>query len=99
MKKVKNKLRVIHFPQVPCKPFIVNVKDEEEAHKISEVLAEQHLWLLEQNIIPDYSNAICVEMFDETAEVEKDEDQWCDYWNEAELMEFDEFVETYITKK
>ena len=54
MQKVSNKLRVSHFPQIPCKPFIVEVKDEEQA-------------------------------------------DWVDYYNEEEGMEFDEFVETYLS--
>jgi hypothetical protein len=24
---------------------------------------------------------------------------WCDYWNEEELMEWDEFEETYLQNK
>jgi len=30
------KLRVAHYPQIPCKPFIVEVKDEEQAYLVSE---------------------------------------------------------------
>lgn len=91
MKKVTNKLRVLHYPQVPCNPFIVDVKDEEEAYKITQVLAYQHLWLFENKIIPDYANSICVVMFDKT------ENEWVDYYNELEGMEWDEIVETYIS--
>lgn len=40
-------------------------------------------------MIPDYSNAIIVEVFDE-------ELGWTDYWNESECMEWDEFKETYF---
>ena len=98
MQKVTNKLRVSHYPQVPCKPFIVEVADEFEASKISNVLANQHLFLFENNIIPDYSNAITVEMWDENSDGEGKAD-WIDYWNEEEGMEFSEFEETYITKQ
>ena len=98
MQKVTNKLRVSHYPQVPCKPFIVEVADEFEASKISNVLANQHLFLFENNIIPDYSNAITVEMWDENSDGEG-EAGWVDYWNEEEGMSFDEFEETYITKQ
>lgn len=90
MKKVQNKLRVSHFPQVPCKPFTVEVKDEEQAHLMVEALANQHLFLFDNNFIPDYANILLVEMFEDG--------EWIDYWNEEELMEFDEFVETYLTE-
>lgn len=50
MQKVTNKLRVSHYPQLPCKPFIVEVADEFEASKISNVLANQHLFLFENKI-------------------------------------------------
>ena len=96
MKTVKNKLRVLHFAQVPCKPFIVNVKDEIEAKKIFDVLAEQHLFLYKQNIIPDYSNAIVVEMWDDELDADEDGSKWCNYWNEEEMMEWEEFEETYL---
>ena len=43
MNNVKNKLRVMHYAQVPCKPFIVDVSNEREAKKIMDVLADQHL--------------------------------------------------------
>ena len=95
MKKVTNKLRVLHYPQIPCKPFIVEVKDEEQAFLISETLANQHLFLFDNNMIPDYSNVITVEMWDENSDGEGTPD-WVDYYNEEEAMEFDEFVETYL---
>lgn len=88
MKTVNNKLRVCHFPQIPCEPFIVEVKDEFEANLIVETLANQHLWLFDNNFIPDYSNVITVDMFENG--------EWVDYWNEEELMEFEEFKKTYI---
>ncbi len=94
MKNVTNKLRVCHFPQIPCKPFEVEVKDEEQAYLISETLANQHLFLLDNNFIPDYSNIILVQMYDENADGEGNAD-WVDYWNEEEQMEWDEFSMTY----
>jgi len=90
MKKVKEKLQVRHYPQIPCKPFCIDVKDEEEAFKISTVLAKQHLWLYKNRIIPDYCNVIGVFMYDEK------EKEWVDYWNEEEFMEWDELIETYF---
>lgn len=89
MKQATNKLRVSHFPQIPCKPFIVEVKDEEQASLIVNTLANQHLFLFDNNFIPDYSNVIIVEMLEDG--------EWISYWNEEELMEFDEFEETYLS--
>lgn len=88
MKKVNNKLRVAHYPQIPCKPFIVAVKDEEQAYLISETLADQHLFLYDNNFIPDYSNIILVQMYEDG--------EWLDYYNEEEEMEFNEVVENYL---
>jgi len=98
MQKVKNKLRVLHYPQVPCEPFFVDVKDEEQAFLIRETLANQHLWLFDKNIIPDYANIVSVVMWDEDSDGEGMPD-WVDYYNEEEEMGFDEFVETYLSEK
>ena len=93
MKKVTNKLRVLHYPQIPCQPFFVDVKDEEEAYLIMNVLADQHLFLYDNNIIPDYSNAINVVMWGVDGDGNPD---WVDYYNEEEEMDFDEFEITYL---
>jgi len=97
MQLVNKKLQVRHYPQIPCKPFIVNVKDEFEAKKIADVLANQHLWLYENRIIPDYSNAGEVVMWDEDSDGEGTPD-WVSYFNEAECMEWEEFEETYLSE-
>jgi hypothetical protein len=98
MNLVKNKLRVLHYPQVPCKPFEVIVKDEHEAKKILDTLINQHCFLYENNFILDYSNALVVEMYDEAI---NDEDNkpfgWSSYYNDDECMDWDEFAEKYLT--
>lgn len=96
MKKVQNKLRVLHYPQIPCKPFFVDVKDEEQALLIREALTNQHLFLYDNNMIDDYSNVITVVMFEENSDGEGTPD-WVEYYNEEELMDFDEFSQTYLT--
>lgn len=96
MQKVKNKLRVLHYAQIPCKPFIVEVKDEEQALFIKDALAKQHLFLFHNRIIPDYSNAIYVEMWDETFN-EAGIAEWVDYYNEEEEMDFYEITEKYLS--
>lgn len=98
MIKVKNKLRVLHYPQVPCKPFFVDVKDEEQAYLIQETLANQHLFLFENNIIPDYANSIEVVMWDEDSDGEGTPD-WVSYYNEDEGVKLDEFVEEYLSRQ
>jgi len=95
MKKVSNKLRVLHYPNVPCQPFVVEVEDEIQAHLIMNTLAQQHHFLFKSHFIPDYSNAIMVQMWDDNSDGEGNAD-WVDYYNEEEDMEFDELVETYI---
>jgi len=98
MNKVKNKLQVRHYPQIPCEPFCVDVADEVEADKIMTVLADQHLWLFDKHIIPDYSNSIMVLMYDENSDGEGNPG-WSNYWNEEEGMEWDEFKETYLNQQ
>ncbi len=93
MKKVSNKLEVWHYPNIPCIPFRVSVKDEEEAYKIEQTLANQHLWLFKSRFIPDYANAIEVVMWDE------EEKDWLSYWNEEEMMEWKEFCKTYFSNE
>ena len=96
MQNVTNKLRVVHFPQVgSCKEsFKVEVKDEEQAFLIINTLANQHLWLEKNRIIPDYSNVIFVEMWDENSDGEGNAG-WVDYYNEEEYMDWSE-VEEYF---
>ena len=88
---VPNKIRVCHFPQVPCKPFIVEVNNEREAYLVEQALANQHLWLYDNDFIPDYCNAITVDMWDEN--------KWVDYWNEDECMEWEEFEQTCLSNE
>jgi hypothetical protein len=98
MKNVKNKLRVVHFPQVGyTKSFKVEVKDEEMAYFIMMTLAYQHIWLERNHIIPDYSNVIIVEMYDESIDEETGKPYgWSTYYNDEEMMEWAELEETYF---
>lgn len=100
MKNVTNKLRVVHFPQVgSCgESFKVEVKDEEQAFFTVNTLAKQHLWLEKHRIIPDYSNVILVEMYDESIDEETGKPYgWCDYYNEDEMMEWSDVEEYFET--
>lgn len=89
MKKIPNKLRVAHY-QIPCKPFCVDVTDEYDALRIINILAQQHLFFLKENIIPDYSNVI-IEMWCE--DNGDDVPGWCSYWNDEECAEWNEIEE------
>lgn len=89
VKKVTNKLQVCHFAQIPCEPFVVDVADETEAKKIMDILADQHLFLLDKKIIPDYANIVCVCMLD-------DDEVWVDYWNKDEQMGWDDFDNEFL---
>ena len=93
---VNKKLKVSHYPQIPCEPFEVEVKDEYEASLIANILANQHLYLFDKKMIPDYCNAIIVQMLEEGHDDEED-NGWVDYWNDDEGMEFDELSEKYFS--
>ena len=67
--------RVVHLPQVPCKPFIAPARTFDEAVAISETLGLQHLFLYEGNFIPDYSNVIAIQVWDGEEWEDMDEDE------------------------
>jgi len=79
--EITHPARVLHFPQVPCKPFVAPAPNVEAAVQLAEALALQHLWLFENRIIPDYSNVISVEVWDgeEWEEVDEDNPVYADF--------------------
>lgn len=91
---MNKKLRISHFPQIPCKPFIVEVKDLEEAKLISNTLANYDLFQYENKIKPDYCNATVVEEFDEA---ENEWVSWCD--EETGIDDLDEYFESLKENK
>lgn len=88
MKLLGNPLQVWHYPQIPCDPFKVNVKDEYEAYKIINTLADQHIWLLQNRLIPDYANSFEVVM-------NFDGKTWEPYYNKEEDMSWEDFELIY----
>ena len=50
-------LQVYWIPQVPMKPFTVDVSSIEEAVKVMDILAQYDLFQFHNNIKPDYCNA------------------------------------------
>lgn len=96
MKNVPNKLRVLHYPQVGSgKVYIVEVADELQAYFTINLLADQHLFLFDNNFIPDYANVLLVQMWDDTYDEEGSVGGWTGYYNEEEGMDWDD-VEQYF---
>ena len=81
------KLRVSHFPQVPCKAFHVDVDSIEEAMKIKNILANYDLFQYDNRIKPDYCNVTTIDMWDEVSDGEGNPG-WCN-WTDEEDYEID----------
>lgn len=82
------KLRVSHFPQVPCKPFVTEVKDLNQAKLLCDTLANYDLFQFNNRIKPDYANATVVEMWDE------EEQEWVSWFDEETgIDDIDEYFE------
>jgi len=67
---MKTKLQVWWIPQVPGKPFVVDVDSVAEGVKIMNVLADYDKFQFDNNIKPDYSNAGGLNMWDEDSDGE-----------------------------
>lgn len=72
------KIRVCHFPQVPCNPFIVEVEDLREAKIVKDILAEYDLFQFKNKFKPDYCNTTIIEEFD------KEENKWLS-WSDSDI--------------
>ena len=57
-------LRVWHIPQMPMKPFHVEVATVDEAKKILNTLWDYDTFQFENKVKPDYSNASGLEVFE-----------------------------------
>ena len=88
-----SKLRVLHYPQIPCEPFFVEVENEREAYLMSQTLADQHLFLYDNNFIQDYANMILVEMWDE------EEEDWTEYYNDELGLDWEDYVDEHFNTK
>lgn len=95
MDTTSKKLRVWHIPQVPMKAFYIPVENEREAALIMNAIALQHVWLERNRVIPDYSNAMGVEIFDNDVDGFGNSG-WTDYWNEEEGFEWDEYENQFF---
>lgn len=83
-------LRVLHFPQVPCDPFEVDVPSIEVAGLVMDILGDYDRFQLDNNIKPDYANA--------TLLVRMEDGEWCDWYDEETGMDIDEFREAKAGK-
>ena len=85
------KLRIAHFPQIPCKPFYVEVKDLEQARLMYDALANYDLFQYNNNIKGDYNNATDIQMYEDG--------EWVTWYDDetgiGDIHEyFDELVES-----
>lgn len=85
------KLRVRHFPQIPCNPYVVEVNTLEEAFVVSQTLAYYDLFLLANKHRCDYANMTTVEIWDE------EEKNWLDWYDSETGIDFDEWAEENMT--
>ena len=81
------KLRVWWIPQVPGKPFRVEVASVAEGVKLMNVLADYDAFQFKNHIKPDYSNAGGLEVWDENSDGEGKAD-WVS-WSDEETGEDD----------
>lgn len=79
-------LRVWWIPQVPGKPFHVDVASPDEAKKLMVVLADYDLFQFKNRIKPDYSNAGGLECYSQTGD-----GQWCEWYDEETGCGIDDY--------
>lgn len=77
----EQRLQVWWIPQVPMRPFDVEVASIEEAAKIMTVLADYDRFQFENNIKPDYCNTGDLRVWDEDADGEGNPG-WVDWYDE-----------------
>lgn len=78
------KWRVLHFPQVPCEPFVVPCESFEDTQQISEVLALYDIHQFEHKIKPDYSNMTLTEV----SHPDLDNGEWYNFDEEYDMDMF-----------
>lgn len=83
-------LRVWHIPQIPGKPFRVEVKNLQEAKLLLKVLANYDIFQFKNKIKPDYCNAAGLEEYQELGDGEFD---WCE-WEDEEGNGIDALMES-----
>lgn len=75
------RFRVWWCPQVPCKPFYVDVISGAEGIKMMRVLGDYDRFQFENKIKPDYANMGGVEVYDE------EEADWVEWEGDEEELD------------
>jgi hypothetical protein len=78
-------LRVMHYPQIPCKGFELRVTTIADAKTIAEILATYDLFLLDQKHRSDFYNMTSIQVWD-TDCPDDDGSCWIDL-DESEQLE------------
>jgi hypothetical protein len=87
------KFRVWHIPQIPMKPYHVEVSSVQTGVLVLRTLADYDLFQYENKIKPDYANAQGLEVFEDGEWVEYDpEDEGFDHLG-AKLSDIQESVD------
>lgn len=73
-KTTDQKLHVWWIPQIPMKPFCVDVRTPREGKLLLTTLADYDIFQFENNIKPDYSNAGGLNVLEDG--------EWCDWYDE-----------------
>jgi len=76
------KMKVWWIPQVPGKPFEVEIATVAEGVKIMDVLTDYDKFQFENNIKPDYCNAGGIMVFDTTDTEDGPDGSWVDWYDE-----------------
>ncbi len=80
-------LRVWHIPQVPGKPFRVDVATPREGALLLRALADYDLFQFKSRIRPDYCNAQGLEVFEDG--------EWCE-WESPDGADIGSVVDTLL---
>ena len=75
-------MKVWWIPQIPMKPFEVEVSSLAEGVKIMDVLANYDDFQFRNRIKPDYSNVGGISVFDTNDDTKGPEGSWVSWWDE-----------------
>jgi len=67
-----SKFAVVHYPQIQCRPYVIDIDNIKEAIRIKDILCNYDLFQYENKIKPDYANMSIIQCYDE------EEKEWYD---------------------
>lgn len=76
-----SKYRLLHYAQVPCKPFVVESDDLEYLLKIKKKVLLRQNGLYNNRVIPDYTNSLMIEELIPEESRGEDDDPEDPYWH------------------